>query len=104
MNTMHRIIMNIPPPLPLMRSSAICIKYNDGELGIRTGTGTRTEENKANELGKTSESHQKWISLSNTQQEFMDKNTYRKRTGGFIDIDKPYNICIPAKLNRQVSV
>lgn len=104
MNTMHRIIMNIPPPLPLMRSSAICINYNDGELGMGMGTRTRTEENNAKESGKTAESHQKWISLSNKQQEYLDKNTYRKQSGGFIDIDKPYNICIPAKLNRQVSV
>lgn len=88
MNTMQRIIMNIPPPLPLMRSSAICIKHD-----------------KEKEKIEHDWTQQEWIlNKYGSMMENTELNAYRKQPGGFIDIDKPYNIDIPSKLNRQVSV
>ena len=85
MNTMQRIIMNIPPPLPLMRSSAICIKHD--------------KEKEYDWI------QNEWImNKYGGMVENTELNAYRKQPGGFIDIDKPYNIDIPSKLNRQVSV
>lgn len=77
---MIKRVLNIPPPLPLMRTSNI---YYDG-------------------LNVNMDMYQQSITYQNDS--FLTKDEHRKRPGGFIDIDHPRNVSIPLKLNRQVTV
>lgn len=77
---MLKRVLNIPPPLPLMRTSNVYYdhKYINADVYPQP--------------------------ILHHMDFGMTKDEHRKQQGGFIDIDHPRNVSIPLKLNRQVTV